>query len=100
MILGVGVIKMKWLITSLVLGSINVSVMEAFAASKLGPTPLMLPFFLSGVSLVLACVSVAFAVLQLKRKQNLWFLNLISALIWVGLIALNLKHFNDVLYVT
>lgn len=91
---------MKWLITSVALGTINVVVMAAFAASRLGPTPVMLPLFLCLLCLAFVCVSIALAVRQRKQQQALWYLHLLSAILWAGLIVLNFKHFNDIMYVT
>jgi hypothetical protein len=91
---------MKWLITSVILGAINTTVMAAFAASQLGPTPVMLPLFLCVLSFVLVCVSAFLAVCQRKRRRSLWFLNLISGFLWIGMILLNFKHFADIMYVT
>ena len=91
--------EMKWLITTLVLSLLNAALMEAFATSKLGRTPVLLPLLLAMLSLVLVCASVVFAVREKKQGQSRWYLHLYSAGIWLGMTALNLKHFNDIMYV-
>jgi hypothetical protein len=90
---------MKWIITTILTAAGNVVIMMLFAASKLGPTPVLLPLVLAAVSLCCAIGSIALALVSRKRQRPQWLLHLVSLVIWIGLIAFNLWSFQSVLYV-
>jgi uncharacterized membrane protein HdeD (DUF308 family) len=90
---------MKWMITSIFLGTANVIVMGLFAASKLGPTPIMMPMYLAIVSLCSSIISIVIAIISKKKHNSTWVLHLVSATIWIGLVVFNFWAFKSVLYV-
>lgn len=84
---------MKWLLITISLAIINVIIMTLFAASKLEPTPVMLPILL--ILFSLSCAFVSFRkTLKDKTKQNI-----ISMILWIILIVYNLWQLQLLLYV-
>jgi len=90
---------MAWLICSLIAGFFNILLMQMFAASQLGPTPVLLPLLLAGVSLILVLGSIIFAGIQKRKNSPHCGLTALSAAIWAAMVAYNLWVLNGVLMV-
>jgi len=91
---------MKWMITSIVLGTGNVVLIILFAASKLGPTPLFLPLILAAISICCIIVSTFLTISARKRQDPHIAIPVLSMAIWGGLTVFNLWAFQSVLYVS
>ena len=92
--------EMKWMMISLVAATGNVVLMLMFAASKLGPTPLFLPLFLTALTLGAAIGSVVSAILGKRRHNQFKVLHLVAAAPWAVATAINLWAVQGILYVT
>ena len=90
---------MKWMITSVLLSAGNAWLMLAFAASQLGPTPLLLPLFLAALTLGAAIGSVASFIIGKVRHSQFRIAHLISVAPWSVATGFNLLAFQGVLYV-
>ena len=91
---------MKWLLITITVGIANVGIMQLFAKSKFGPTPLSLPFFLIVISVAFAITSIlkALKINKIQKQEKLGAVY--SAIIWILLAIYNFFHFNTILYVT
>lgn len=91
--------SVAWLAFTVLAGVGDVVVMQMYAASQFGPTPVFLPLVLAGVCLCSALASCFLAVDGALEKEARWVQYLVAAIIWIGLVGINLWFFMGVLYV-
>jgi len=90
---------MKWMITSILLGALNLVYMTLAAASKFGPIPAKVPLILSVLSFCFLILSMILAFLNYEKGKYHWVQNLIPVFLWAGLIVYNFWNFQMIMYV-
>lgn len=90
---------MIWLTFTLIAGVVNIIVMQMFAASQLGRTPVLLPLFLAVLSFIFAIGSAVYAIAQRNKIATKWLPPLAAAPAWLLLVVYNLWMFSGVLMV-
>ena len=87
---------MKSSLVVIIFGVANISILQMYAKSKLGPTPLYLPLSLAIISVIMAVITIK-QIISKKRK------NIISKIfclvVWIYLFIFNIYQFNNILYV-
>ena len=91
---------MRWMIITACAAVANVLLLELYAASVLGRTPLFLPLFLAFGSTCCTIISVLLAIHSRKDPGQSCRLNVVASVFWIGLVVYNVWSFNLVLYVS
>jgi hypothetical protein len=87
---------MKSILATLIFGIANISIMQMYAKSMLGPTPLSLPLIFSVFS---AFMAVRTTKILISNKNNDNLKKTFCLFVWILLIIFNIYQFNSILYV-